>query len=491
MITSFSVRAKLIGIVMSTTLAALSLAGGGLALFERQSHRRSLERELGTLADIVNQNLAAPLILERADSAETALRALAAQPQVISACLYGSAGELFARYVRAGDPARCPAAPAPSRAGFTGRTLVLYRAVVVSGQPPGTLRLVASLDELERQIRLFALVLLLVLTGAALAALLLSSGLQRLVSRPILELARTAQQISREHDYTLRAPLRSGDEVGVAVQAFNRMLDRIAGAVAERKRAEEQLMALNATLEQRVAERTAAAEQKAAELKRSNEELESFASVASHDLQEPLRAVASYTQLLARRFQPLLDDESRLYVDHLQGGVGRMKALIKDLLDYARVGRGVPSRTPVDLDAVLDLALADLAAVIAESGATIVRGPLPTVLADAGQLAQVLRNLLSNAIRFRAEVPPRIHVTTLRQGPLWRISVRDNGIGIDPRHQERIFIIFQRLHGADRPGTGIGLAICRKLVELHGGTMGVESTLGQGATFWFTLPIGR
>jgi signal transduction histidine kinase len=485
MIRRFSIRAKLIVIVMSTTVAALCLAGGGLALFEVQSHRRTLAKELGTMADIVIQNLAAPLILERPDSAETALRALASQPQVMSACLYGSAGELFARYVRAGQ---CPTTPTPAEAGFTGRTLTLYQPVVVSGQPPGTLRLVANLTELERQIRLFGLVLLLVLSGAALAALVLSSALQRLVSRPILELARTAQQTSGEPDYTLRAPQRTGDEVGVAVDAFNRMLDRITAAVAERKRAEEQLMALNATLEQRVAERTAAAEQKAAELERSNQELESFASVASHDLQEPLRAVASYTQLLSRRFAPLLDEESRLYVEHLQGGVGRMKALIKDLLDYARVGRGAPARAPVDLGVVLDTALADLAATIAESGATIARGLLPTVPGDAGQLGQLLRNLLSNAIRFRGAAPPHIDVRAERQGARWRIAVRDDGIGIEPRHHERIFIIFQRLHGPDRPGTGIGLAICRKIVELHGGKIGVQSEVGQGATFWFTLP---
>jgi signal transduction histidine kinase len=483
-----SIRAKIIAIVMSTTLMALALAGGALAIFEIRSHRRTLAKELGTMADIVNQNLAAPLILEKADSAEKALLALASQPDVISACLYGSEDDLFAQYLRNGDQVSCPGAPRPDEAGFVGETLVLYRPVIVSGQAPGSLRLVASLGELHRRIELFGVVLLLVLSGAALAALLLSSWLQRLVSRPILELAGTAQQISQDYDYTLRAPQHTQDEVGTAVRAFNQMLDRIEAAVSERKRAEEQLTALNTTLEERVAERTAAAEQKAAELKRSNDELESFASVASHDLQEPLRAVASYTQLIERRLDRQLDEESKLYLGHVLTAVGRMKALINDLLNYARVGRGALSRRMVDCGGVLDGALGDLASAVAESGAEIIRGPLPTVAADPVQLGQLLRNLISNAIRFRGVAAPRIEVGAERQGESWVFSIRDNGIGIEPRHHDRIFIIFQRLHGADLPGTGIGLAICRKIVELHGGRIWVESAPGQGATFHFTLP---
>jgi signal transduction histidine kinase len=474
---------------MTTTVVALSLAGGVLALFELRSHRGTLTRELETMADIVGQNLAAPLILERADSAEAGLRSLAGQPDVLSACLYDSDGQLFASYRRGQEG--CPAVPAPAEAGFTGTSVTLYHSVQVKGQEPATLRLVASLGEMQRRMRLFGLVLLAVLSGSALAALAISSWLQRLVSRPILELAGTARRISKEHDYTLRAPQHSQDEVGVAVGAFNTMLDRIEAAVSERKRAEAELMALNATLEERVAERTAATEQKAAELKRSNEELERFASVASHDLQEPLRAVASYTQLVQVRLDGKLDDETRLYFTHVNRGVGRMKALITDLLDYARVGRGAPARGRVELGAVLDAALADLVPTISENRAEITHGPLPAVWGDAGQLGQLLRNLITNAIHFRGEQPPRIDVQAERQGDTWKVTVKDNGIGIESRHHDRIFEMFQRLHGRDRPGTGIGLAICRKIVELHGGTISVDSEVGKGSTFFFTLPVAR
>jgi signal transduction histidine kinase len=490
---TLSIRAKLVAMVMAATVAALALAGAALALFETRSHRQTLAREMGIVADVVGQNLAATLILEKADSAERALLALAAEPDVVSACLYDSGNRLFARYLRGGEASGCPRHPRPGEAGFSGSVLILYHPIPVSGQAAATLRVVASLREVQRRLRLFAVVLLLVLSGAALAALLLSSALQRLVSRPILELARTAQQISGERgDYSLRAraPAGPGDEVGVAVQAFNEMLDRIAAAVSERRRVEEELLALNATLEQRVAERTAAAEQKAAELRRSNEELERFASVASHDLQEPLRAVASYTQLIGRQLGGRLDADSELYLGHVLTGVGRMKALIGDLLDYARVGAGTLARTTVDTSAALDAALADLAGAIAESAAQVTRGPLPRVSGDPRQLTQLFSNLVSNAIRFRSEAPPRIDVRAERHGDGWRLAVADNGIGIEPRHHERVFVIFQRLHGADRPGTGIGLAICRKIVELHGGRLWVESQLGQGATFFFTLPAG-
>jgi signal transduction histidine kinase len=473
---------------MATTLVALSLAGGALALFEHRTHRRTLANELTTVADIVGQILPAALIVQRVDTANQALRALESHRDVVSACLYDAGGELFTSYARAHHASECPAkAPAGGAVVQVDETLVLTHKIRLGDEEQATLRVVATMGELQRRMRLFAVVLLLVLSGSALAALLLSSRLQRVVSRPVLELASTAEQIAKRQDYTLRARQRTGDEVGVAVDAFNLMLDRIQAAVSERRQAEEKLMALNTTLEERVADRTAAAERQAADLKRSNQELERFAAVASHDLQEPLRAVASYAQLVSQRLGGNGDAEVDLYLKHVVSGAGRMKALINDLLHYSRVGRTL-SPTAVDVDKVLDTTLTDLSAAIAESGAEIIRGPLPRVWANDAQLGQVLSNLILNAIRFRSAAPPRITMGAERMGDLWHLWVRDNGIGIDPMHHERIFVIFQRLNVHDRPGTGIGLAICRKIVELHGGRIWVESKPGQGATFRFTLP---
>ena len=481
-----SIRAKLIATVMLTTCTALFLAGGALVLYQARAHRAALVQDLRTVADMVGQILPATLIFERADSAETALAALKSQGSVLSACLYDSRGELFADYFREGPPA-CPPHPSRDESGFVADHFVLYHPVG-DEERLGSLRIVASLGQLRERIRIFGTALVFVLLASALAALALSSWLQGFFSRPITDLAETAKGVSQTHDYTLRAPKHAEDEVGVAVEAFNEMLARIEGALSERKRAEEALLALNTTLEERVAERTAAAEQKTAELQRSNQELEQFAYVASHDLQEPLRAVRSFTQLIEERIRPTLDSETTVYFDQVLGGVARMHALINDLLSYARVGRTTLTRGRVDFGAVLEAALADLGPSLKECDGRVMHGPMPVVVGDGDRLGQLIRNLITNAIRFRSSEPPRIEISAERRGDGWQFAVRDNGIGIDPRHHERIFVIFQRLHGRDRPGTGIGLAICRKIVEMYGGKIWVQSELGKGATFFFTLP---
>ncbi|HEX6317799.1 MAG TPA: PAS domain S-box protein, partial [Burkholderiales bacterium] len=228
------------------------------------------------------------------------------------------------------------------------------------------------------------------------------------------------------------------------------------------------------------------------ELKRSNSELEQFAYVASHDLQEPLRMVSSYTQLLGRRYGEKFDADAKEFMGYIVDGAARMKQLIEDLLAYSRVGTKGKDFRPVELDRALRRALGNLKAAIAESGASVTHDPLPTLPADEVQLAQLFQNLIGNALKFRADAAPRIRVQVSEKDKFFEFAVRDNGIGIEPQYFERIFMVFQRLHNkGEYPGTGIGLAICKKVVERHGGQIRVESRPGEGSAFIFTLPKER
>jgi signal transduction histidine kinase len=227
-------------------------------------------------------------------------------------------------------------------------------------------------------------------------------------------------------------------------------------------------------------------------LVRSNADLQQFASLASHDLLEPLRMVMSFIELLQHHCEGKLDKRSEEFIQLALDGAKRMKALINDLLAYSRVDRQKGALEPTSFEDAFHAAVGNLRVAIEENAATITHEPLPTIRGDAVQVSQVFQNLLGNAIKFHGAAPPRIHVTADQKNGEWLFSVRDNGIGIEPKHFGRIFEIFQRLHTRrEYPGTGMGLAICKRIIERHGGKMWVESTLGKGTTFFFTLPAVR
>jgi light-regulated signal transduction histidine kinase (bacteriophytochrome) len=278
------------------------------------------------------------------------------------------------------------------------------------------------------------------------------------------------------HDYIIKGNLTR------LVPAVEREL-READVRREKRQAEEALRRSHEELEKKVEERTA-------ELARSNKELEQFAYIASHDLQEPLRMVSSYVQLISKRYEDKLDNDANEFIGYIVNGTKHMQTLLRDLLEYSRVGtKGKPFEL-IDMKAALNSAISNLDKHIKESRTEISCGNLPGVYADETQIVQVFQNLIDNAIKFCGDKPSRIHITSEWKKTEWVISVSDNCMGIDPKHFDRIFVMFKRLHAGDKyPGTGIGLAVCKKIVERHGGRIWVESEPGKGSAFYFTIPV--
>jgi signal transduction histidine kinase len=318
--------------------------------------------------------------------------------------------------------------------------------------------------------------------GAALLVVLAGWLVARTITRPVRQLVNAAEKIGKGN-LEQEISTTGRDEIGDLSRSFDRMTrslretlvsrDELSKEVAERKQAEKELKSTMV------------------ELERSNTELERFAYIASHDLQEPLRMVSSYTQLLERRYKDKIDNDANDFINYAVNGAKRMQGLINDLLMYSRVGtRGKPFET-TDCNKVLDTALENLEITICENNATITHDPLPVVEADAGQMVQLFQNLIENAIKFHRDEPPRINISAEKQDREWTISVRDNGIGIEEQYFERVFAVFQRLHRDDYLGTGIGLSIVQKIVQRHGGRIWIESEVGKGTTFRFTLPANE
>jgi len=314
-------------------------------------------------------------------------------------------------------------------------------------------------------------VFIAVAVGLAVIVVTLAVGLRTKAITPLLRLAAQVRRVAGgdfEHVVTVRGPR----EVTNLAADVNTMRERILRELSATQTA-------NAVLQAHTED-----------LQRSNAELEQFAYIASHDLQEPLRKVASFSQLLQRRYAGQLDARADQYIEFAVDGAKRMQALINDLLAYSRVGRSAREPTLVSSDTALVAARNNLGTSIEESGATIETGHLPLVLAELPLLTAVFQNLLSNALKFSGGKPPRIVVTARRDEPFWLFSFSDNGIGIEPEYAERIFVIFQRLHDRSAyPGTGIGLAMSRKIIEYFGGKIWLDTSYTDGARFLFTLPM--
>jgi signal transduction histidine kinase len=498
-----SIRLKLVLIIMAATGGALLLASAGLIVADFARSRGELAHDLASLADVLAQNSTAALAFDDATAARETLASLAARPAIVAAGLYKPDGRLFAGYRRPERRAarRVVLPPRPELDGnrFERGAFVLFHGVALKGQRIGTVYLRSDLQELYGSLRAQAMSVAAVLLAAALLALVLSSGLQRVISGPILHLAAVAQEVSERRDYTLRAGKRSGDELGRLVDAFNQMLGQIQQRDSALQQAKEEL-------EQRVAERTRELQQELAERRRaeqelaqrnldlaqSNRELDDFAYIASHDLKEPLRGIHNFSVFLVEDYADKLDGEGRAKLETLVRLSRRMEALIDSLLHFSRVGRVDLAIDRVDLDATVRAVVDSLAINLGQAAVDVrIPRPLPTVRCDRARVGEIFHNLIVNAMKYNDKAEKWVEIGVVPERPLV-FYVRDNGIGIPEKHVDSIFRIFKRLHGRDKfgGGTGAGLTIVKKIVERHHGKVWVESQPGQGTTVCFTLDRG-
>ena len=501
MLRTGSITRKLTTLILLISGTVVLLTCGTLLTYEVVTFRRAMVRTLTTLAQVVAANSTAALAFDNPGDATNVLSALVAEPHIVAAALYDRNGRLFATYPVDLGVGAVPSSPGAPGYRFGTSDLSLYQPVVSGTRELGTLYLHSDLAAMYERFTLFGGVVFALIALSGVVSAVLSARLQRHVSLPVLALAETAQIVTRDRDYSVRAKRFSNDEIGQLTDAFNSMLDRVQEQdlslrqgrdrlrheVDERARAEEEVRALNADLERRVAERTEA-------LAAANKELESFSYSVSHDLRAPLRHVLGYVELLQEDLKGQLSERGQRYVATIRRASTEMGQLIDDLLAFARTNRSEMREVVVSLDPLVQSAIATLD--VATRGRNIVWqiAPLPDVIGDPVLLRQVFANLVDNAVKYsRMRDPARIAIGSLApEDGLAVLFVRDNGAGFDMAYAQKLFGVFQRLHRADEfEGTGIGLATAQRIIARHGGRIWAESALDQGATFYVTLKLAE
>ncbi len=487
-----SIRRKLMLILMIASGAALVLANLALIGIDLYLFRSDLERDLTTLSAVVAASSTAALTFDDGAAARETLGTLRARPVIAAAALYRADGSLLAFYKKPGGTGTVPPRARPDTGGFGRDSFSLFTSVTLDHKRVGTLYLESRLDELYRRLRLQAATISAILLLAAAVSYALFARLQRFISEPILSLAATARAVEARQDYSLRAERQSADELGQLADDFNRMLARIEERDDALERAKDEL-------ERRVEERTRELAERNVELAQSNRELDDFAYIASHDLKEPLRGIHNFAVFLLEDYGEKLDAEGRSKLETLPRLTRRMDDLIDSLLQFSRVGRVDLAIDHVDLGEIVAGVVESLAVGLAEQGVEVrVPRPLPTVRCDRARVGEIFRNLVANAVKYNDKPRKWVEIgyqDSRRDGEGRRppvFYVRDNGIGIPPKHFDAIFRIFKRLHGRDQfgGGTGAGLTIVKKIVERHHGRVWVESAPGEGTTFFFTLERG-
>jgi len=507
-----SLKRKLMVISMLTSSVALLLACAAFVTHERAVFRQDMVDDLTVKAELFAEQSTAALSFKDPKAATANLEKLVAQKHIVAACLYAGDGHVFAKYQRA-DVNEDFSPPAPQKNGhwFNDRYLELFRQILLNGKSIGTVYLKSDLSELNTRLQQYARIVTYVLLISIGAAWLLSLRLQKIVSQPILHLAKTTRAVSARKNYSLRAVKQGNDELGELIDGFNDMLTQIQTRDSEleqgRQYLEHRVQERTKELQQEITERKQTEERlkaTAARLEHSNRELQDFAYVASHDLQEPLRKVQAFGDRLKAACSKALGAEGRDYLERMQAAAKRMQILIDDLLAFSHVTTKANPFELADLNKIVGEVLSDLEVRIQQTNGQVDLGELPTLDADPLQMRQMFQNLIVNALKFHQEGrPPLVKIRSQaarlpteasagseQTNGLCRITVEDNGIGFDEKYLDRIFVLFQRLHGRTAyEGTGIGLAICRKIADRHGGSITAQSTPGEGSTFIITLPL--
>ncbi len=473
---NISIKNKLILIQLLTAFIAVLICCVLFVFNDVQTFNKSLVNNKYSIAEIVGVNAVAPILFNDKDAATVILMNLKSNPSILNAAIFDKEGNKFAQYDKYQTPFLFPPPDNDQfqEAVYMGQKVLISYKIMQGPEFIGTVKLRSELTAYDEILVNYIKVAASVLVGALLIAFIISTFFQQLITSRLLLLVNKTKEISSTGNYSNRLYDRGTDEIGVLSKEFNNMLDQI-------QKMQNSLKEINVDLEKRVLERTA-------KLERSNQELEQFAYVASHDLQEPLRTISNFVGLLEKKYPPNATDDHYRYFQFIVKATSKMQNLIRDLLEISRVGRNV-SFTEVDCNKIVLDVLAEMEASIKENNAAIHFSGLPFMIASEIELKRVFQNLISNALKFKKKNGlPEITIRANDNGDEYLFELEDNGIGIEEEYTNKIFNIFQRLHStAEYPGTGIGLATCKKIVALHNGRIWVESKLGKGTTFYFTI----
>ncbi len=499
---NLTIKHKLIAITMLTCFASLLLAGMGYILWECTNLRRIMARNLSTQAEMIADNCKAALAFEDPQDAKEILKALHVEHSIVFGCVYNSKGEVFASYYNneAGQGINPPVFIEDGYQ-FTHDYLTVFKSIVLEGEIIGIVCLRSDLQLMYTMLRRSTIIIISVLLLAFLAAYIVSSRLQRIISKPILDIADVAKVVSEQKDYSARAVSHTNDEVGILINTFNEMLEQIQQRDSALVKAKDDLevrvklrtadlTAANEQLIREIEEREKSEAKQARLLKtlaKANEELKDFAYIISHDLKAPLRGISTLTDWIKSDYGDKFDEAGREQMDLLQARVGRMHSLIEGVLQYSRVGRVDEEKDRIDLNKlvpeVIDMVSPPVNIKIS------IENELPVIICEQTRIMQVFQNLLSNAIKYMDKPEGLIKIKCVKEDDRWIFSVSDNGPGIEEKYFEKIFQIFQTLSPRDEfESTGVGLTVAKKIVELYRGRIWVESNPGQGSTFFFSLP---